>query len=86
MTPARIAALGEILQPTRAWVVEADHSGQIAQAGDLSLGSLLPDRTVRVRSYSKSHSPDLRTAAVGGAANAARTSGTAPACQLENGG
>ena len=68
MTPARIAALGEILQPTRAWVVEADHSGQIAQAGDLSLGSLLPDRTVRVRSYSKSHSPDLRTAAVGGAA------------------
>ena len=33
-----------------------------------SLGEFLPDRTVHIRSYSKSHGPDLRIAAVGGAA------------------
>src|SRR5690606_11560245 len=33
---------------------------------DLSLGSRLSDRTLHVRSYSKSHGPDLRLAALGG--------------------
>ncbi len=32
----------------------------------MSLGSWLPDRVVHVRSYSKSHGPDLRIAALGG--------------------
>jgi DNA-binding transcriptional MocR family regulator len=32
-----------------------------------SVGSWLPDRTVHIRSFSKSHGPDLRLAAVGGA-------------------
>ena len=68
MTSDRIEALGEVLAGHRTWVIEADHTGQIASAPDLSIGSRLPDRTVRIRSYSKSHSPDLRTAAVGGAA------------------
>ena len=48
-------------------VVEDDHSGDIAQAPDVSLGRHLPGRTVHIRSYSKSHGPDLRLAAVGGA-------------------
>ena len=33
----------------------------------VSLGRWLPERTVHIRSYSKSHGPDLRLAAVGGA-------------------
>ena len=33
----------------------------------VSLGTVLPGRTVHIRSYSKSHGPDLRLAAVGGA-------------------
>lgn len=47
-------------------VVEDDHAGDIATAPAVSLGTHLPDRTVRVHSFSKSHGPDLRLAAVGG--------------------
>lgn len=48
-------------------IIEDDHAGDIA-SGDLnSIGRHLPRRTVHIRSYSKSHGPDLRLAAVGGA-------------------
>jgi DNA-binding transcriptional MocR family regulator len=47
-------------------IIEDDHSGEISSAGDVSLGAFLPDRVVHIRSYSKSHGPDLRIAAVGG--------------------
>jgi DNA-binding transcriptional MocR family regulator len=50
-------------------VVEDDHSGEIAATADLSLATHLPHQTVHVRSYSKSHGPDLRLAAVGGPAD-----------------
>ncbi|HEY0215076.1 MAG TPA: aminotransferase class I/II-fold pyridoxal phosphate-dependent enzyme [Cellulomonas sp.] len=49
-------------------VIEDDHSGEIASTADISLGAYLPDRVVHVRSYSKSHGPDLRIAALGGPA------------------
>jgi DNA-binding transcriptional MocR family regulator len=49
-------------------VVEDDHAGDIAAAPPVSLGSHLPTRTVHVSSFSKSHGPDLRLAAVGGPA------------------
>ena len=48
-------------------IVEDDHSGDIASGRLVSFGHWLPGRTVHVRSYSKSHGPDLRLAAVGGA-------------------
>jgi len=48
-------------------VVEDDHSGDIAASPLVSLGERLPARTVHIRSFSKSHGPDLRLAAVGGA-------------------
>lgn len=48
-------------------VIEDDHSGQIASSRDVSLGAWLAT-VVHVRSYSKSHGPDLRIAAVGGPA------------------
>jgi DNA-binding transcriptional MocR family regulator len=47
-------------------IVEDDSAGAIAWSEPISLGQLLPDRTVHIRSYSKSHGPDLRIAAVGG--------------------
>jgi DNA-binding transcriptional MocR family regulator len=50
-------------------VVEDDHAGDIASAAPVSLGRRLPGRTVRVHSFSKSHGPDLRLAAVGGPAS-----------------
>ncbi|HEX3678122.1 MAG TPA: aminotransferase class I/II-fold pyridoxal phosphate-dependent enzyme, partial [Galbitalea sp.] len=47
-------------------VIEDDHSGEISSSGDVSLGAFLPERVVHIRSFSKSHGPDLRVAAVGG--------------------
>lgn len=47
-------------------VIEDDHSGEITVAPDVSLGSWIPDRVLHVRSFSKSHGPDLRIAALGG--------------------
>ncbi|MGA0329461.1 MAG: PLP-dependent aminotransferase family protein [Ilumatobacteraceae bacterium] len=47
-------------------VVEDDHSGDIAIGEPVSIGRHLPRRTVHIRSFSKSHGPDLRLAAVAG--------------------
>jgi DNA-binding transcriptional MocR family regulator len=69
MSRARCAELADVLRASRAVIVEDDHSGDIATSEDVSLGRFLPDRTVHLRSYSKSHGPDLRIAAVGGAAD-----------------
>ena len=69
MTSTRARELAAVLRRHDALVVEDDHSGEIASARDVSLGPLLPDRVVHVRSYSKSHGPDLRIAAVGGPAS-----------------
>jgi DNA-binding transcriptional MocR family regulator len=69
MTRARAEALARVLGRRRdevPWVIEDDHSGAISMAPDVSLAPWLPDRVVHVRSYSKSHGPDLRLAALGG--------------------
>ncbi|GMA31864.1 PLP-dependent aminotransferase family protein [Litorihabitans aurantiacus] len=52
----------------RLLVIEDDHSGLVAHARDVTLAAWIPDRVVHVRSYSKSHGPELRIAAVGGPA------------------
>ena len=68
MTRLRSSQLAEVLAGSRAWVIEDDHCGDISLAEDVSIGQFLPDRCVHIRSYSKSHGPDLRIAAIGGAA------------------
>jgi DNA-binding transcriptional MocR family regulator len=50
----------------RTVVIEDDHSGSITTAADASLATWLPERVLHVRSYSKSHGPDLRIGALGG--------------------
>ncbi len=50
------------------WIIEDDHIGDLNAGPIITLGSHLPDRVVRIHSFSKSHGPDLRIAAVGGAA------------------
>ena len=64
---SRTAALAALLRPGRALVVEDDHANEIATAPLASLGTHLPERTIHIRGFSKSHGPDLRLAAVGGA-------------------
>ena len=69
MSAARAAELASVLAGTEMIIIEDDHSGDIAWAPPVSLGAYLPERTVHVRSFSKSHGPDLRLAAVGGSGN-----------------
>jgi DNA-binding transcriptional MocR family regulator len=70
MTPARAERLAGLLARTRtadhAVVIEDDHSALINSAAAVSLASWLPERVLHVRSYSKSHGPDLRVGALGG--------------------
>ncbi|UFS57423.1 aminotransferase-like domain-containing protein [Subtercola endophyticus] len=47
-------------------IIEDDHSGEISTVGAVSLGSWLPHRTLHIRSYAKSHGPDLRIGALAG--------------------
>ncbi len=68
ITEARAADLAELVAGRSVTVVEDDHSGSVAGAPLVSLGQHCPDQVVHLRSFSKSHGPDLRLAAVGGAA------------------
>ncbi len=70
MSHARAEQLAGILDRSRtaqdAIVIEDDHSGQISSAPDVTLATRLPRRVLHVRSFSKSHGPDLRIGALGG--------------------
>ena len=70
MTKTRAEELARVVKRSRqasdAIIIEDDHSGEIAATRDVSLGSWLPDQVIHIRSFSKSHGPDLRIAAVGG--------------------
>ncbi|TFD73316.1 PLP-dependent aminotransferase family protein [Cryobacterium fucosi] len=70
MPAARAQELARLLSVHRrnaqTVVIEDDHSGEISVAPDVSLGRWLTGRVLHVRSYSKSHGPDLRIAALGG--------------------
>jgi DNA-binding transcriptional MocR family regulator len=70
MSAGRARSIARLLEPSDTLVIEDDSAGAIAQSGPLSLGRWLPDRTLHVRSYSKSYGPDLRLAALGGPADA----------------
>ncbi len=66
LAPGRAEALAAALAGRDILVVEDDSAGGSPSGDPLSLGTHLPGRTVLVRSYSKTHGPDLRLAAVGG--------------------
>jgi DNA-binding transcriptional MocR family regulator len=68
-TPRRIRALAKVLAASDALVVEDDSTSSISSAEPVSLGRHLPERTVHVRSFSKSHGPDLRLGAMSGPAD-----------------
>ncbi len=68
MTPARAERLAEICAGGGTLVIEDDSMGATSVAAPLSLGRWLPSQTVHVRSFSKTHGPDLRLAAASGPA------------------
>lgn len=67
LTSGRARVLAKLLKGHDVLVVEDDHAGDIAMSPPVSLGRWLPAATVHIRSFSKSHGPDLRLAALGGA-------------------
>lgn len=69
VTADRTAELAGVLAdaPETVWVVEDDAIGPLAEEESPSLGTALPDRTVRVRSYCKAYGIDVRTSVLGGA-------------------
>jgi DNA-binding transcriptional MocR family regulator len=69
MSKLRSSELAALLSTSQTWIIEDDHSGDISMAPDVSVGQFLPQKTVHIRSYSKSHGPDLRLAAIGGASS-----------------
>jgi DNA-binding transcriptional MocR family regulator len=66
MAPERARALAAQLDGTATLVVEDDSAGPTSVSAPTSLGRWLPRQTVHVRSFSKSHGPDLRLAAMTG--------------------
>lgn len=68
LSPQRADELARVLRGRDVLVVEDDSAGAVAAAAAVSLGGALPAQTLHVRSYSKSHGPDLRLAALGGPA------------------
>jgi DNA-binding transcriptional MocR family regulator len=71
MTPERVDEVADVFarHAQHTWVIEDHHAGDLVTRPGITLGTRLPGRVVRVHSYSKSHGPDLRIAAIGGAAD-----------------
>lgn len=70
MQPERIDAVASLfaeLAPDT-WIIEDHHAGDLVAGPVPSIGARLPHRVVHIHSFSKSHGPDLRVAAVSGAA------------------
>jgi DNA-binding transcriptional MocR family regulator len=59
-------ALAEVLEPTGILVVEDDGAGLLAQEPVHALAAVRPERHLYIRSFSKSHGPDLRLAVIEG--------------------
>jgi DNA-binding transcriptional MocR family regulator len=68
VTPGRRDELAALLAGTDTLVIEDDGLGELSAFDYHGVAELLPDQSVLVRSYSKSHSPDLRLGVMAGAA------------------
>ncbi len=62
----RTREMASVLANTATVVVEDDHSAGATGVPIHSVGRILPDQVVHIHSFSKSHGPDLRIAALGG--------------------
>jgi DNA-binding transcriptional MocR family regulator len=66
MTEQRAQDLAPILAKAGMPVVEDDSAGAVAATAPISLGQWIPDQVIHIRSFAKSHGPDLRLGAMGG--------------------
>lgn len=70
VTPERISQLAGVIDAHDGlvWVVEDDSIGPLESRPSPSLGSLLPGRVLRIRSFCKAYGIDVRTSVMGGPA------------------
>lgn len=66
MSEERARDLAEILRGTDTMVFEDDHCGDVSWSPLVSMARWRPEHTVVTQSFSKSHGPDLRVAALAG--------------------
>lgn len=64
LTVARARELAAAASDLSAVVIEDDSAGAVAGSDAVSVGRWLPEQTVHIRSFAKSHGPDLRLAAL----------------------
>ncbi|WP_270888863.1 aminotransferase-like domain-containing protein [Pedococcus sp. 5OH_020] len=64
MSSGRARAIADLLEGTRTLVVEDDSADGLSTSPLASLGQWRPEHTAYLRSFSKSHGPDLRLAAM----------------------
>ncbi len=69
----RAKAIAKLVGASSALVVEDDHSGEASGVPLESVGEFVPDQVLHIRSFSKSHGPDLRVAALGGPSDVVAT-------------
>ncbi|MGI9603909.1 MAG: PLP-dependent aminotransferase family protein [Acidimicrobiales bacterium] len=69
LSSRRAGAIAELVAGTRTRVVEDDHSGAATGVAIESVGTAQPDQVIHIQSFSKSHGPDLRIAALSGPAD-----------------
>ncbi|EKS72483.1 GntR family transcriptional regulator [Burkholderia sp. SJ98] len=69
LSKKRIAALTGLLKKSDMLIIEDDGLGLISPEPAASFGKSFSERTVHIKSFSKSHGPDLRLAVMSGSAN-----------------
>lgn len=69
MSGQRAVDLADVFADTQILIVEDDSAGDVASSPAVSLGRFIPQRVMHIRSFSKSHGPDLRLAAISGPAD-----------------
>lgn len=69
ISPARAAAIADLVRGSDVIVVEDHHPGIPGPRGDVTVGTSAPGQVVRIHSFSKTHGPDLRIAGMAGPAD-----------------
>lgn len=72
VTAERTKELARVIARSGAIAIEDDSAGAVADTPPMSMGRWLPEQVLHVRSFSKSHGPDLRLAAISGTAELMR--------------
>ena len=65
----RTRAIADLVSARRTIVIEDDHSGGASGVELESVAEFVPEKVVHIHSFSKSHGPDLRIAAIAGPAS-----------------